>query len=352
MDYTGRRYDIDWLRVIAIGLLIIYHIGIGFQPWGVFLQFIQNDQPLESLWIPMSMLNIWRIPLLFFVSGMGVCFAMRKRNWKQLLAERTRRILVPFVFGIFTIVPLHQLLWQKFYSQELTYAPGIVHLWFLGNIFTYVLLLVPLFYYLKKRENNRFKRILTVVYKNPAGLFAIALIFSIEAMILNPETFEMYSLTLHGFMIGLLAFFFGFTSIYCGEQFWQTVLKWRWLFISIAVILFFARLFFFELKAPNYLLGFESLNWIFSAFGFAHKYLNHKGRTLRYLSRGAYPVYVIHMVFLYLGSYLIFPLSISPWSKLILVILFTTISCFIFYELIIRRIRIIRMLFGLKPGGD
>ena len=44
---STRRYDIDWLRVIAIGLLLVYHIGIGFQPWGVFIKFIQNDQPLE-----------------------------------------------------------------------------------------------------------------------------------------------------------------------------------------------------------------------------------------------------------------------------------------------------------------
>ena len=72
MSTIERRYDIDWLRVIAIGFLLIYHIGIGFQPWGVFIGFIQSEKPLNSLWIPMSMLNIWRIPLLFFVSGMGV----------------------------------------------------------------------------------------------------------------------------------------------------------------------------------------------------------------------------------------------------------------------------------------
>ena len=90
---TNRRYDIDWLRVITIGLLLIYHIAIVFQPWGVFIGFIQSDRSLESLWIPMTMLNVWRIPLLFFVSGMGVCFAIRKRNWKQLLLERTQRIV-------------------------------------------------------------------------------------------------------------------------------------------------------------------------------------------------------------------------------------------------------------------
>ena len=95
MQTTERRYDIDWLRVIAIGLLILYHIGFVFLPWGVFIGFIQNDTSMVNLWTPMSLLNIWRIPLLFFVSGMGVSFAIRKRNWKQLILERSRRILVP-----------------------------------------------------------------------------------------------------------------------------------------------------------------------------------------------------------------------------------------------------------------
>src|SRR5687767_7815238 len=96
----SRRYDIDWLRVIAIGLLLLYHVAIGFQPWGIMIGFITSDKAWGSLWIPMTMLNVWRIPLLFFVSGMGVCFAFHNRNWKQLLRERAGRILLPFLFGM------------------------------------------------------------------------------------------------------------------------------------------------------------------------------------------------------------------------------------------------------------
>jgi len=158
MSITNRRYDIDWLRVITIGLLLIYHITIGFQPWGVFIGFIQSEKPLESLWIPMAMLNIWRIPLLFFVSGMGVCFAIRKRNWKQLLLERTKRIFLPFLFGILFIVPIHLFIWQQYYKQDMIYSPNPGHLWFLGNIFIYVILLSPVFFYLKKNENGTINR--------------------------------------------------------------------------------------------------------------------------------------------------------------------------------------------------
>ena len=111
---TARRHDIDWLRVITIALLLIYHIAIIFQPWAMFVGFIRSEQPLEGLWTPMSMLNVWRIPILFFVSGMGLFFAMRKRNWKQLIGERARRILLPLLFGIVAIAPLHMFIFQKF----------------------------------------------------------------------------------------------------------------------------------------------------------------------------------------------------------------------------------------------
>ena len=147
-DYK-RRYDLDWLRVIAIGLLLIYHIAIAFQPWGVFIGFIQNNEMLDWLWVPMSMLNVWRIPLLFFISGMGVYLALRRRNIKELLIERSKRILLPYLFGVVAIVPLHILLWQSYYHQEFNYMINPAHLWFLGNIFVYVIALTPLFFFKK-----------------------------------------------------------------------------------------------------------------------------------------------------------------------------------------------------------
>lgn len=120
---SARRYDIDWLRVIAIAFLLIYHIAIVFQPWAMFVGFIKSDTILLDLWVPMTLLNVWRIPILFFVSGMGVYFAMRKRSWKELLGERVRRILVPFLFGIVAIAPLHLFIFQKYYDQPLVITP-------------------------------------------------------------------------------------------------------------------------------------------------------------------------------------------------------------------------------------
>ena len=351
MTNLNRRYDIDWLRVIAIGLLVVYHISIGFQPWGVFIGFIQNSEALEGLWTPMSMLNVWRIPLLFFVSGMGVCFAMGKRNWKQLMIERTRRILVPLFFGIVGIVPLHILLWQKYYMQDLSYSLHPGHLWFLGNIFLYVLILSPLFFYLKRNENSRFPSWIKKLFRNPLSFLLIIVLFIGEILAINPESFELYAMTWHGFFLGLLAFLFGFSGVYSGDVFWQNLRNWRWIFFAIALGLYLVRLFIFDLKSPYYLTSIESCSWIFSLLGFANRYLNRPSRALTYLSRGAYPIYILHMVFLYLASYFIFPISFSPLLKLLLVIVVTLAGCFGVYEFIIRRITIIRPLFGVKGAS-
>lgn len=343
-----RRYDVDWIRVIAIGLLLLYHIGIGFQPWGVFVQFIQNSDPLEYLWIPMSMLNVWRIPLLFFVSGMGTCFAMRKRNWKELIAERVRRILVPFIFGVLFIVPLHILIWQKYYMQDLAYTVHPVHLWFLGNIFIYVILLSPFFFYLKSNEENRFNKWLIKAIGSMGGLAVITGVFVLEAVLVKPDIFERYALTMHGFLLGMMAFLSGFFFVYCGKKLWSIVLVWRWAFLMTGFILFIIRFLLFDLKAPYYLFSLESSCWIYTVFGFGYKYLNYPGKILNYLSGAAYPVYIIHMITLYGSSYFIMPLNMVPLLKFILVMVITFSGSFIIYEFVIRRSRILRPLFGLK----
>lgn len=346
----SRRYDIDWLRVIAIGLLVIYHIAVGFQPWGVFIGFIQNNEPLEWIWTPMAMLNVWRIPLLFFVSGMGVYFAIQRRDWKALLLERSKRILVPYIFGILAIVPLHIWLWKNYYHQDTAYAFAFnpAHLWFLGNIFIYVLIFFPLFFYLKNRPEGKFHQVMSKLMSNPLGLLVLMIPFIAEAELVQPDSFEYYAMNDHGFWLGMLAFLTGFICVYSGEAFWNTVTKWRWLLLTIAATLYALRLLEGEFNAPYYLKSIESNLWIFTIFGFGHRYLNKPSKILTYLSQSAYPIYIIHMVFLYIASWLILPLEIPTIFKFTLVTTFTFIGCFVFYEFVLRRIKLFRLVFGMK----
>lgn len=345
---TERRHDIDWLRVVAIGLLLIYHIAIIFQPWAMFVGFIRSDEPIETLWKPMTMLNVWRIPLLFYVSGMGLYFAVKKRNFWQLLTERTRRILLPLIFGIVAIAPLHMFLFQEYYNLPLSYYAHAGHLWFLGNIFIYVLLLSPLFLYLAKSEEGKLRRGLSSLMNNPLGPLALSFFFVLEVIIVKPQIFSMYAQTWHGFFYGLLAFFFGFLLVYSGKVFWQTASKWRWLYICLAAFLFGIRLLIFETNSPAYLMAIESNCWIFGLFGLGYKYLNKPGAALTYLSQAAYPVYIIHMFVLYAGALIILPLGVSPVMKFGLITMFTFGTCYVIYEFIIRRIGFLRLFFGCR----
>jgi peptidoglycan/LPS O-acetylase OafA/YrhL len=323
-------------------------VAIGFQPWGIMIGFITNDKPWLSLWVPMGMLNVWRIPFLFFVSGMGVYFSIHRRNWKQLLGERAMRILLPYVFGMFCIFPVSVIIWQYYHEWPLNYTANPGHLWFLGNIFAYVVLLAPILFYLKRNENGKLVGWIKKIFSSPLGLIPVVLAFVGEVLIMQPYPYELYAMTWHGFALGLLAFFFGFCFMLASDNFWKMLQQWRWLFLVIAVCLFSLRLFFFQMRAPGYLIVIESQVWIFAVLAFGSKYLNREGATLRYLSAAAYPVYIMHMIFLFLGSLIIFPLTVAVPVKFVLVLLFTLAGSLGFYELVIRRTRFIRPLFGVK----
>lgn len=342
-----RHYFIDWLRVIAIGLLLLYHVAIGFQPWGLMIGFITNGEPISSLWIPMGALNVWRIPLLFFVSGMGVYFSMQRRSWGALMGERSLRILLPYVFGMFCIFPVSTYILKNHYGWDQSYDPNPGHLWFLGNIFAYVVALSPLFYLMRKHEHSRIVAGLKRAFSSLVLPLIIAGAFVGEVMLVKPYPYELYAMTWHGFFLGLIAFFFGFCFALTGNGFWKMVVKWRWLFLSMALMLFFVRLLQFKLQAPVWMAAVESPLWIFAVLGFGCKHLNRPGKTLTYLSEAAYPVYILHMIFLFLGSAIIFPMALPGAAKLFAVLIFTFAGCFLAYEAV-RRVNVLRPLFGMK----
>lgn len=339
-----RRYDIDWLRVIAIGFLIIYHVAIGFQPWGGMIGFITSPKQWPALWFPMTMLNVWRIPLLFFVSGMGLYFSMQRRTWPALIRERSLRILLPFVFGVFCIVPLHLLIWRYHFGLSPKYIWDMGHLWFLANIFIYVIVLSPIFYFFKKSGESKLivnsKKWIT----GPWLLILIAGFLVLEVILMKPNPFEVYARTWHGFVLGLICFLSGYLMVLAGKPLQDKLEKWAWLFLVLSITLFLLRTYG---SYPGYLIGLESFAWILTLFGFAGKYLQKGSAALTYLSQAAYPVYILHMIFLYLGAHFIFPMNTGAPIQFILQVLFTLGSCLLSFE-VIRRIKVLRVFFGIK----
>lgn len=185
------RYDLDWLRVIAFGLLIFYHVGMFFVPWD---WHIKNNTTLQSITLPMWFLNQWRLPLLFVISGMGAYFSLQRRTGKKFILERTIRLLIPFVFGMLFIIPpqvyIERLANNQFDGNYFqfwpnkafvgTYPEGNIswhHLWFILYLFLFSLALTPLFlkikYGISKNEsvwfkvNNKMKR----TFSKPIGLY-------------------------------------------------------------------------------------------------------------------------------------------------------------------------------------
>jgi glucans biosynthesis protein C len=312
------------------------------------IAFITNKESWLPLWKPMSMLNVWRIPLLFFVSGMGVYFASQSRKCTALLSERARRILLPYVAGSILVVPVHLLLFQNYYALPLQYQPNPGHLWFLGNIFLYVVILLPLLYHLQQQADGKLARAIRGTFSHPLGLVLVIGAFAVEAILVKPFPYELYAFTWHGFILGLLAFLFGYCFVFTGAQFSTLLSRFRWLFPLVAIGLFAMRLEAPQMQVPVYQLVIESQCWIFTVLAFGYRFLNRPSDILRYLSEAAYPVYIVHMIFLYLGSTIMFPMQVAVEIKFVVVLLFTIAGCMFTYE-VIRRIPIVRSLFGISP---
>ncbi|HSS87477.1 MAG TPA: acyltransferase family protein, partial [Reyranella sp.] len=57
---------LDWLRVTAFGLLILYHSGMAWSGWHWHLNSTEDIVWLREA---MRFVNRWRMPLIFVVSG-------------------------------------------------------------------------------------------------------------------------------------------------------------------------------------------------------------------------------------------------------------------------------------------
>jgi hypothetical protein len=99
---TTRRTDLDWLRIGAFGLLILFHIGMFYVPW---------EWEVKSPWLipwpqaPMEWSASWRLLLLFIVSGAATRFMSERLGPRELWNARSRYLLPPLLFAIFFVIP-------------------------------------------------------------------------------------------------------------------------------------------------------------------------------------------------------------------------------------------------------
>ena len=353
-DSASRHHDVDWLRVVAIGLLIVYHAMISFMWFAPLVAFVQVTPVLDGLGPAMDLLNVWRIPILFVISGMGVSFAARRRGWRQLMAERSLRLLVPLLFGTLTLGPLTVWIAARHYGVPYQWVPTSAHLWFLGNILVYALAFGWIATRTPRRERDPGGHAPRRSPGHPAALLALPIAMTVEVLVVRPTQFAGYANTLHGWVLGAICFLFGLQLALRPEAFGPTLTRLRWLALSLALTLYVVRMLDLGPVGAWWWPGVqavESSAWILAALGLARTYLARPSRPLRYLNSVAYPVYIVHLPVQSALAYGLARTDLAPSLGLPLLVVAVFGASFLLVEVLVRRCRVLRPLFGLRVAG-
>jgi glucans biosynthesis protein C len=362
-----RKYNIDWLRVIAFDLLILYHVGMIFVPWNFHLK---NNITSDAFIVPMMILNQWRLPLLFVISGMGTCYALSYKTSGIFIQERAARLMIPLLFGMLVVVPPQVYIerlsqgvnynsYFDFYASLFNgiYPKGNLswhHLWFIFYLFVYTLLLTPLFIYI--RNNPGLKIIEWLKYSLNKYPLTI-LIFPIPLIIVEATLYPIYNYTLAFWgdwyavsFYGVL-FFYGFILITFKDTFWKLIEKYRLFFLILALLL--TPTFFLLLRTDyQYLICvvriFNLWSWILLLIGYSAKFLNKPSALLSYRNEAVYPFYILHQTVLLILGFYVIKLNLNIPMKFLILVIGTFGIVWLFYEFIIRRVRLLRLLFGMK----
>jgi glucan biosynthesis protein C len=370
-----RRYDLDWLRIIAFGLLILYHVGMFYVSWGWHVKSVYASPAVEPL---MRLVNPWRLALLFFISGVAIRFATDKaESLRRFAWSRVVRLGMPLIFGIYVWVML-QAYYQVRQSGEFTgsifaFYPDYValkqafttitptwnHLWYLAYLLIYILITLAFLPWLRRIPESRAWEALTG--KPLVVVFALILPFTINETWLSPhfptthELINDWAHHAHRFMIFLVGYF-----VAKDAYFWRSVGKvWKFApLLAIAswmvsrngqLIADWAREFLSETQLRfllNYAATLYAWSCILTLLGFGQRFLNRESSQLRYLTGAIFCYYVLHQTITIIAGYYLTEYRLGVTVESILVLLITVAGCVVGYELI-RRVPKIGILFGV-----
>lgn len=395
-----RIYYMDWLRGIAVILLVPFHAAMIYVPWPYHLKSDTNHIAFEVFG---RFLGLWHMPLLFMLSGAGTWFALGFRSGRQYAWERVLRLFVPVVFGMLVVVPpqhyVERLQEHAYIGQAETMPPGIMpgddpayletygfdgnylefqphifngfypygnlswsHLWFMIYLFIFSLALLPIF--LRYRHGAWKERIpaLAAWFARPWHILLPCVPFMITDPLLRPvfpglQTFvtDWANVLLYG---GL--FFYGF--LFCADgRFIETMARYRRRHLALGAtgvgVMTVYLLFFLS---PGYNPGYMAYRavamftmwcWVLTLFGYGKVYLNFTNAALRYFTPAVLPFYILHQtVLLILGHYLL-PLHLNMWLEYLLLCVLTLVLSLAVYDLFIKRTPVTRFLFGMKVRG-
>jgi hypothetical protein len=372
---TERRYYIDWVRVLAFLLLIFFHCAMPFVNYG---WEIKNKETSVGLTRLIWWLHQWRLPLLFFISGVGIHFSLKRRSVIQFTGERFVRLFIPLLFAMFFTIPLQvyfewlqkgkiNISYPEFYPSVwklVPYPKGSLtwsHMWFVVYLFVFCLLLIPVFSLFKIPLLKSTKLRLADSLSNPVALFLLFIPFMLYHFTFYIEYPEQGSLLDDWFL-----FLFSLTLLFYGyflggsDKFWDACAKYRYYFIGIAIacILYLFPAYWWNLDFPKvkdkrlYIFGIlNSIHiWmlIISVLGFAKVHLNFTNNFLKMANKAVYPFYILHQTLIVAFGFYVTQWNLPIFVKMILLILITFLSLVLLYRYLIKPFKLFRVLYGMK----
>ena len=372
-----RQNELDWLRVFAFGLLIPFHTIIGFLPHNIY-PYENNHLLGEFASLPIALIHLWRLPLLFIISGMGIYFAVNKLTWKQLIKERTKRLLIPLITITILGVLLNIYLRNFLGYNQISLVTYFGHLWFVISLSIYSAICIPLFYIIKKRSDGKTLGIIKKIIGMPKGigiLFIMPIPLVLIEILMKPWARGFIG-TGYEFPWYLLFFILGYTCMSAKDQFWEMMDKIRNISLASAIILnflivgiiiisedislgysslildggwmLFGGAYLDKLTASACIIhGLNSWNNCIVFFSWGKKYLNKPNKIITYLNNGVYTQYIIHMPIILVTLYYLKDIELFWGMKFIIINVTTIIGCLTFFETM-KLNKITRTLFGIK----
>jgi glucans biosynthesis protein C len=370
-----REHYIDWIRVLAFLILIFFHCSMPFVTIDWEIKDTNQSVALTRL---ILWLHQWRLPLLFFIAGVGVSYSLRKRNAIQFFGERVVRLFIPLLFAMFFLTPIQVYFerlqkgqidmsyWEFFPSvfELVPYPEGTLtwsHLWFVVYLFVFTILLLPVFAFFKIRLISRLKQRLDGLFRSPITNLVLSTPFILFYFTLYIKWPVQGSLLDDWFLFNssMTFYFFGFFLADL-PTFWNTCERHRRLFLALSV--FTASIlivqYYWTLELPKaqdsnlywygLLNGLQIWSIILTSVGYGKRYLNFSNQYLAYLTPAVYPFYILHQTIIVASGYYIVQLPIPLIVKMLLLIVvcFTTIA--VSYHFVIKRFVLTRLLFGVK----
>jgi glucans biosynthesis protein C len=374
---ASREYGLDWLRVFAFCILILYHSGMAFVSWDWHLKNPQQSHTLEFF---MLLVNRWRLPLLFLISGAGVFFSLRRRSFLEFSGERLKRLLIPLLVGMFVIVPPQiyferlskgaQYTYVEFYPSVFQFSPYPAgsfswhHLWFVAYILVYSLFGIPLFAFLLSSAGRRSVAAMVRAFERwPLLVYLVNVPNLLVGGLLGPHWPQTNNLISDwANLIGaFLTFLWGFIIASNGEFLGLITRRRREFLIvglAVAALFFTARYSAFTSGWPEaaslwfwtVVSAYYGMTWVLALVGYARATIKQPGRRLTYATQAVYPFYIFHQTITVAIVYCVIPWAIGVWTKLAVVVVVTFLGSWALFE-VVRRVRILRPLFGLKASG-